>query len=95
MYVFEVRVFELRISDVTKDEQAVAVELHTRFCKSSHIDICGWDYEYRRNRPDWNAHAHNEWLRKARKLLATYGDGWRDVVVTYESVRDILSNGWR
>jgi len=71
-------------------EQSVAIELHERFCKLSHIDQCSWGYEHIGNHPDWKRYAHGDWLRKATALLGRYGDDWREVLETYTTVDKIL-----
>jgi hypothetical protein len=41
-----------------KPIEKLATNLHERFCAHSHVNVCGWHYEYN----NWEASAHERWL---------------------------------
>ena len=49
-------------------EERVAIELHSKFCRMNHTDMCGWFYGIREDIHDWAEYSHAEYLGKARKM---------------------------
>ncbi len=33
------------------------------------MDECGWDYEFKDAKPQWNQYAHTTWLKKADQII--------------------------
>jgi len=51
----------------------LAVALHESLCHTNHADGCGWYYEMKDERHDWNGWAHERYLKIAKKMLNTTG----------------------
>ena len=58
----------VELSTIPEDKQ-LAESLHSLLCNWNHIDGCGWGYEFKNKKPDWNGNAHSQYLAKARKLI--------------------------
>ena len=56
------------------DDARLAEELHSMQCRWNHTDGCGWCYEISKGVVDWNGHAHNSYLRKAREVMKVLPD---------------------
>jgi hypothetical protein len=53
-----------------RPEGQLAIRLHSKLCRSNHIDHCDWDYGITKGRHDWTSnYAHKEYLKKAQAIL--------------------------
>lgn len=50
-------------------ERRLAFMLHKKYCRLSHMDQCGWDYESA-NENCWEAGTHARFLTDAEEILA-------------------------
>ena len=66
----------------------LAILLHDRLCKWNHTDGCGWHYFVRDGVHDWNEHAHQEYLRRANRVMQRLGQG----PVTQDNILDFLNH---
>ena len=66
----------------------LAILLHDRLCKWNHTDGCGWHYFVRDGVHDWNEHAHQEYLRRANRVMQRLGRG----PVTQDNIHDFLND---
>lgn len=74
----EIRETEKKLN-VLKDEKLglemsdpaceLAIFLHDMTCRYDHTEGCGWFYEIKNGKHDWSRYAHQQELRRARKLL--------------------------
>ncbi len=55
---------EERLTPVYK----LAIALHENLCHANHTDGCGWYYEFKNKRHDWDGNSHSWYLEKAVKL---------------------------
>lgn len=51
-------------------DHVLASELHEAFCHFSHVDACGWQWEY--GESVWEGFTHKRWLAYARKIRARF-----------------------
>lgn len=51
-------------------EQALAESLHETQCRWNHTDGCSWLYEVHHGVVDWEAYAHAEYLKRAKKVMS-------------------------
>ncbi len=62
-----------RVESLTP-ERALAEHLHEAMCRWNHTDGCSWLYETSRGNVNWSGYAHNEWLGKAKEVMALLPD---------------------
>lgn len=73
-----------------EEKQIVADLLHAEYCKSMHVDVCGYFYgsweekEYKKNS------AKVEELEKVEKLLSKYGYNWMKKLVEIIQHKNII-----
>lgn len=60
---------EKRGIELMNTYQRIAYELHEKFCKSDHVEQCGWFYEIKDGTHNWDGSTHKDQLEKAKKLL--------------------------
>jgi len=52
-------------------EKRFATLLHSKYCRYSHLDQCGWGYEVG-EKDTWSRYAHRKWLKEAQELLSFF-----------------------
>lgn len=60
---------ELEIAKLESPDRQLAKELHGMLCKWNHTDGCGWFYEMKGKQDDWSRPTHEEYLKKAQRLI--------------------------
>ncbi len=63
----------LALQSIDENEARLATAIHSLYCRSSHIDQCGWEYKmiHGSNLHDWAQYAHLHYLERARLALAS------------------------
>lgn len=64
----ELEIKKKNLLDMSEVER-IAVTLHSRMCTSNHTDGCDWYYDVKNGKHDWNGHAHQTYLKKAKKIV--------------------------
>lgn len=54
------------------DMQYFAENLHNAFCRLSHEDFCGWEYEKMENGGGWAGSSHKKWMTHALDFAAEF-----------------------
>jgi hypothetical protein len=57
--------------DALSDDKKLAIALHRKQCRWSHIDQCGWEYQSDYDERTWTGHNNSrvDYLKKARALM--------------------------
>lgn len=62
---------EKYIIESMSPNQQLAVTLHEKLCKSNHTVGCVWYYEISNGFHKWDDYSHQQWLKKADRMLET------------------------
>ena len=60
---------QLEVAKTEPEDIQLARKLHDMLCEWNHTDGCGWYYEFRDKKENWEGHAHSTYLGKARRLM--------------------------
>jgi hypothetical protein len=58
-----------KIIDQLPPENKFAIILHDSTCNSNHTDDCDWYYEIPKGVHNWEGRIHQDYLKRARKIL--------------------------
>lgn len=64
----------------------LAIQLHDRFCRWNHTDGCAWHYFVKDGQHDWTEHAHQDYLRRAVRIMNRLERG----PITCDNVTDLI-----